>query len=57
MLQAGEQPVRWLAAMGECYMWAQGAKKEDVRYKSHLQYLEVDENLTFQSLLQMRGTN
>lgn len=57
MLQAGEQPVRWLAVMGECYMWAQGAKKEDVRYESHLQYLEVDENLAFQSLLQMQGTN
>lgn len=57
VLQAGEQPVRWLAVMGECYMWAPGAKEEDVHYKSHLQYLEADEKLAFQSLLQMQGTN
>lgn len=57
MLQAGGQPVRLLAVMGECYMWAPGAKKGDVHYKLHLQYLEADGKLTFQSLLQMQGTN
>lgn len=57
MLQAGGQPVRSLAVMGECYMWALRAKKGDVEYKLHLQYLEADGKLTFQSLLQMQGTN
>lgn len=57
VLQTGEQLVRWLAVMGECYMWAAGAKKGDVHYKSHLQYLKADGKLEFQSLLQMQGTN
>ena len=57
MLQTGEQPVRWLAVMGERYMRALGPKEEDVHYKSHLQYLEADGKLAFQSLLQTQGTN
>ena len=57
VLQTGERPVWWLAVMGECYMWAPGAKKGDVHYKSHLQYLEADGKPAFQSLLQMQGTN
>lgn len=57
MLQAGGQPVQSVAAMGECYMWALGARKEDVHYKLHLQCLEADGKLSFQSLLQMQGTN
>lgn len=57
MLQTVGQPVQSLAVMGECYMWALGAKKGDVHYKLHLQYLEADGKLTFQSLPQMQGTN
>lgn len=38
-------------------MWALGAKRGDVDYKLHLQYLEGDGKLTFQSLLQVQGTN
>lgn len=57
MLQTGRQPVQSLAVMGECYMWALGARKGDVHYELHLQYLEADGKLSFQSLLQMQGTN
>lgn len=57
MLQTGGQPVQLLAVMGECYMWALGARKGDVHYKLHLQYLEADGKLAFQPLLQMQGTN
>lgn len=57
MLQTAGQPVPSLAVMGECYMWALAARKGDVHYKLHLQYLEADGKLTLQSLLWMQGTN